>query len=59
VEGYCSRLEQVQYRISELTDKIDIKEKNRRTLKNHRRCERNMQEIQQFHQKIKTETHGD
>jgi hypothetical protein len=34
VEGYSSRLEQVENRISELEDKIEIKEKkkNRRNL---------------------------
>jgi hypothetical protein len=32
VEGHCSRLKQVEDRISELEDKIEIKEKNRRTL---------------------------
>jgi hypothetical protein len=29
VEGHSSRLEQVEHRISELKDKIEIKEKNR------------------------------
>jgi predicted nucleic acid-binding Zn-ribbon protein len=32
VKGHSSRLEQVEDRISELEDKIEIKEKNRRTL---------------------------
>jgi hypothetical protein len=32
VEGHSSRLEQVKDRISELKDKIEIKEKNRRNL---------------------------
>jgi hypothetical protein len=32
VEGHSSRLEQVENRISELEDKIEIKEKNRRNL---------------------------
>jgi hypothetical protein len=32
VEDYSSRLEQVEDRISELKDKIEIKEKNRRNL---------------------------
>jgi predicted nuclease with TOPRIM domain len=31
-EGHSSRLEQVEDRISELEDEIDIKEKNRSTL---------------------------
>jgi hypothetical protein len=30
VEGYSSRLEQVEDRLSETEDKIEIKEKNRR-----------------------------
>jgi hypothetical protein len=32
VEGHSSRLEQVEDKISELKDKIDIKEENRRNL---------------------------
>jgi hypothetical protein len=32
VEGHTSRLEQVEDRISELKDKIEVKEKNRRNL---------------------------
>jgi hypothetical protein len=32
-ESHCSRLEQVEDRISGPEDKIDIKEKNRRTLR--------------------------
>jgi hypothetical protein len=32
VEGHSSRLEQVEDRISELEDKIEIKEKNKRNL---------------------------
>jgi hypothetical protein len=32
MEGYSSRLEQVEDRISEFKDKIEIKEKNRRNL---------------------------
>jgi hypothetical protein len=32
VKGHSSRLEQVEDRISELKDKIEIKEKSRRTL---------------------------
>jgi hypothetical protein len=32
VEGHSSRLEQVENRISESEDKIEIKEKNRRNL---------------------------
>jgi hypothetical protein len=44
VEGHSSRLEQVEDRISEPEDKIDIKEKNR-TLKQLKSSERNMQEL--------------
>jgi hypothetical protein len=32
VEGHSSRLEQVEYRISELKDKIEIKEKTQEIL---------------------------
>jgi chromosome segregation ATPase len=46
VEGYSSRLEQVKDRISELEDKIEIREKNRRNLvKQLRSCERNIQTL--------------
>jgi chromosome segregation ATPase len=46
VEGYSSRLEQVENRISELEDKIEIKEKTEEILvKQLKSCERNMQEL--------------
>jgi hypothetical protein len=35
----------VEERILELKDKIEIKEKNRRNLKQLKSCERNMQEL--------------
>jgi archaeosine-15-forming tRNA-guanine transglycosylase len=41
VEGHCSRLEQVEDRISELKDKIEIKEKTEEILVK----QRNMQEL--------------
>jgi hypothetical protein len=42
VEGHSSRLEQVEDRISELEDKIEIKEVLVRQLKN---CKKNMKEL--------------
>jgi TolA-binding protein len=46
VEGHSSRLQQVEDRISELRDKIEIKEKTEEMLvKQHKRCKRNMQEL--------------
>jgi chromosome segregation ATPase len=46
VEGYSSRLEQVENRISELEDKIEIKEKTEEILVEQlKSCERNMQEL--------------
>jgi chromosome segregation ATPase len=46
VEGHSSRLEQVEDRISELKDKIEIKEKTEEMLaKQLKSCERNMQEL--------------
>jgi chromosome segregation ATPase len=46
VKGHSSRLEQVEDRISELEDKIEIKEKNRRTLSQTiKSCERKLQEL--------------
>jgi type IV secretory pathway VirB4 component len=47
VEGHCSILEQVEDRISELKDKIEIKEKKTEELlvKQLKTCERNMQEL--------------
>jgi chromosome segregation ATPase len=46
VESYFSRLEQVEDRISEFEDKIDIKEKTEELLvKQIKSCERNMQEL--------------
>jgi chromosome segregation ATPase len=45
VEGHFSRLEQVENRMSEFEDKIEIKEKTEEILvKQHKICERNMQE---------------
>jgi TolA-binding protein len=44
VEDHSSRLEQVEDRISELKDKIEIKEKTKEVLvKQLKSCERNMQ----------------
>jgi chromosome segregation ATPase len=49
VEGYSSRLEQVEDRISELKDKIEIKEKTEEILvKQLKSCERNMQQLSDF-----------
>jgi chromosome segregation ATPase len=46
VEGHSSRLEQVEDRISELKDKIEIKEKTEVLLvKQLKTCEGNMQEL--------------
>jgi chromosome segregation ATPase len=46
VEGHSSRLEQVEERISELEDRIDIKEKTEELLvKQLKSCKRNMQEL--------------
>jgi chromosome segregation ATPase len=46
VEGHSSRLEQVEGRISELKDKIEIKRKTKEILvKLLKSCERNMQEL--------------
>jgi TolA-binding protein len=46
VEGHSSRLEQVEDRISELKDKIEIKEKNEEMLVyQFKRYEKNMQEL--------------
>jgi TolA-binding protein len=45
VEGYYSRLEQLEDRISELKGKIEIKEKNWRITKQLKTCERNMQKL--------------
>jgi hypothetical protein len=46
VEGQCSRLEQVEIRITELKDKVEIKEKTEEILvKQLKSCERNMQEL--------------
>jgi TolA-binding protein len=45
-EGHSSRLEQVEDRISELKDKVDIKEKTEEMLvKQLKSCKRNMQEL--------------
>jgi septation ring formation regulator EzrA len=46
VEGHSSRLEQVEDRISELKDKIQIKEKTEEILvKQLKSCESNMQDL--------------
>jgi chromosome segregation ATPase len=46
VEGHSSRLEQVENKISELKDKIEIKEKTEALLvKQLKTCERNIQEL--------------
>jgi predicted nucleic acid-binding Zn-ribbon protein len=46
LEGHSSRLEQVEDRISELKDKIEIKEKAEELLvKQHNSCEKNIQEL--------------
>jgi septal ring factor EnvC (AmiA/AmiB activator) len=46
VEGYSCRLEQVEDRISEFKDKIEIKEKTEKILlKQLKSCERNTQEL--------------
>jgi chromosome segregation ATPase len=46
VEGHSSRLEQLEGRVLELEDKIEIKEKTEETLvKQLKSCEKNMQEL--------------
>jgi chromosome segregation ATPase len=46
VEGHSSRLEQVEDRVSELKDKIEIKEKTEEILvKQLKNCDRNMQKL--------------
>jgi chromosome segregation ATPase len=46
VEGHSSKLEQVEHRISELEEKIEIKQKTEELLvKQLNSCERNMQEL--------------
>jgi chromosome segregation ATPase len=46
LEGCSSRVEQVEDRISELKDNIEIKEKTEEILfKQLKSCERNMQEL--------------
>jgi hypothetical protein len=45
MEGHSSRLEQVEDRISELEDKIDIKEKTELLVEQLKSYERNMQEL--------------
>jgi hypothetical protein len=58
-EGHSSRLGQVEDRISRLEDKIDFKEKNRRTLrlKTQKLWKENAR-TQRLHQKTKPENHG-
>jgi hypothetical protein len=58
VEGYSSRLDQAEDRITELEDKMEIKGKIEELLvKQLKSCERNMQ-THQLHQKTKLEKHG-
>jgi TolA-binding protein len=58
VEGHSRRLEQVEDRISELENEIEIKEKAEETLvKQFKSCERNMQELRNY-QRTKTENNG-
>jgi septal ring factor EnvC (AmiA/AmiB activator) len=46
VEGHSSRLKQMENKISELKNKIDVKEKPEELLvKQLKSCERNMQEL--------------
>jgi chromosome segregation ATPase len=46
MEGHSSRLEQVENRISELEDKMEIQGKTEQLLVNQlKTCERNMQEL--------------
>jgi hypothetical protein len=58
VEGYSRRLKQVDDRISELKDKIKIKEKTEEILVKLNCYERNMQEQSDLHQKTKYENYG-
>jgi Mg2+ and Co2+ transporter CorA len=51
VECHSGRLEQVEDQISELEDKVEIKEKDRRNFSQLKSCERNMQELSDSHQK--------
>jgi septal ring factor EnvC (AmiA/AmiB activator) len=58
VEGHSSRLKEVEDRISELKDKIEIKEKTKELLaKQLKSCERNMQELSNFIKRTK-QNHG-
>jgi chromosome segregation ATPase len=46
MEGYSSRLEQAEDRISELEDEMEIKGKTEEVLvRQHKSCKRNMQEL--------------
>jgi hypothetical protein len=59
VESHSSTLEQVEDRIWGLKDKINIKEKNRRTLRQKTQdLLKEYVRTQQFHQKTKPENHG-
>jgi septal ring factor EnvC (AmiA/AmiB activator) len=59
MEGHSSRLEQVEDRISELEDKMEIKGKTEELLvKQLKTCKRNMQELTSSIQKTKPENHG-
>jgi septal ring factor EnvC (AmiA/AmiB activator) len=49
VEGHSSKLEQMEDRISELKDKVEIKEKTEEMLvKQIKSCEKNMQKLTNF-----------
>jgi Mg2+ and Co2+ transporter CorA len=55
VEGYSSRLEQAEDRISELENKMEIKGTTEELLvKQLQTCERNMQELTNFIKRQKT-----
>jgi septal ring factor EnvC (AmiA/AmiB activator) len=59
VEGHSSRQEQVEDKISELKDKIEIKEKTEEILvKQLKSWERNVQELCNSIKKTKSENHG-
>jgi hypothetical protein len=59
MEGHSTRLEQVEDRLSELEDEMEIKGKTEDLLvKQLKTCERDMQELTKLHQKTKPENHG-
>jgi TolA-binding protein len=58
-ETPASTLEQAENRISGLEDKIDINEKNKRTLRqNTQKLEKEYARTQQLHQRTKPANHG-